>query len=409
MKIELKIAIRYIFSKHSFNFITIINLLSLIGISIGVAALIVVLSIFNAFQSLAIKQIVGFDPHIKIEIKNSINDSNKLVAYLKSKAIVQSFALTSEGKAVCFKDNKVRVINLLSVSQTDTKFFDNLKDFFILGNNNLSIIRKDGLPKILIGAGLADAMKVLNGDTLTFINPSDIEQTLLTLSMPNLSQAIIEGVYQSNIKDYDYSYAFSTFTLSNRIFGDKFANSLMYEIRLKDLKFLESFTNELKKSFPDAKISSWKDLNKAYYNVMKFEKMATSFILGIIILVAIFNVFASLTMTIIEKKKDISIMRTIGATQRFIVRLYLYEGLFVGFIGSIFGGLLGLFLCWGQINYKWFKIDGTKYIMDSIPILINYTDVIATVLLSFLLTTLATIYPAKKASNINIIEMLREE
>jgi lipoprotein-releasing system permease protein len=408
MNIEIKIAIRYIFSKHFFNFITIINLISLIGISVGVAALIVVLSIFNAFQSTSIQQIVGFDPHIKIEIKNSQKDSTKLVSFLNSKQIVQSFALTSEGKVVCFKDNKIRVINLLSVSDDDTKFFSNLSDYFILGNNHLNTT-SNGLPKIFIGAGLADAMKVLQKDTLTFINPSDIEQTLLSYSPPNISKAIIQGIYQSNIKDYDYSYAFSTFNLSSKIFGEKFTHSLIYEVRLKDLKFLETFTAELQKYFPKAKINNWKDLNKAYYSVMKFEKMATTFILGIIILVAIFNVFASLTMTIIEKKKDISIMRTIGATQKFIVRIYLFEGLFVGFVGSIFGGLLGLFLCWGQINFKWFKIDGTKYLMDSIPILINYSDVLAIVLLSFFLTTIATIYPAKKASNINIIDFLREE
>jgi lipoprotein-releasing system permease protein len=114
-------------------------------------------------------------------------------------------------------------------------------------------------------------------------------------------------------------------------------------------------------------------------------------------------------MTIIEKKKDISILRAVGGSGKFIQRIYLYEGLFVGFIGSIFGGLLGLALCYGQIAFKWFKIDNTKYIMDAIPILINYSDVIAVVLLSFVLSIIATIYPAWKSSKINLIESLREE
>jgi lipoprotein-releasing system permease protein len=409
MKTEFKIAIRYIFSKHSFNFITIINFISLIGITIGVAALIVVLSIFNAFQSLAVKQIVGFDPHIKIESNVSAKDSSSLLKYLQNNSDIESFAQVSESRLICFKNNSIRVVNLLAISDSDLSFFNNLEPYFIVGNftNERTVIKT--LPKIAIGAGLADALHCLPGDTINFTTPSAIENSLLTGSVPNFYQAVIKGIFQSNVKDYDYSYVFGSYNLSKTVLSDKFQSSLIYEIRLNNLDKLEQITNELKSEFPKANILSWKDLNKEYYNVMKFEKMATTFILGLIVLVAIFNVFASLTMTIIEKKKDISILRAMGATQNFIQSTYLYEGIFVGSFGSILGGLLGVLLCYGQAHFKWFRIDNTKYIMDSIPVLVNYYDIVAVVLLSFVLTILATIYPSMKASKLNIIENIREE
>jgi lipoprotein-releasing system permease protein len=181
------------------------------------------------------------------------------------------------------------------------------------------------------------------------------------------------------------------------------------EIRLKDLGQLESATNELRKQFPNYKIESWKDLNKEYYNVMQFERVATSMILGLIVIVAVFNIFSSLTMTFIEKRKDIAILRAIGAKENFIRRIYLLEGSIIGIMGSIFGGILGLVLCYGQLHYKRFKIDATKYIMDYIPVLVRYNDVIIIVLAAILIAILSAYYPSIRASKFEISSNLREE
>jgi lipoprotein-releasing system permease protein len=164
-----------------------------------------------------------------------------------------------------------------------------------------------------------------------------------------------------------------------------------------------------KNKFVNASIFSWKDLNKEFYGVMQFEKMATTFVLSIVLIVAIFNVFASLTMTVLEKKKDISILRAMGATSMFIRKLYLWEGITVGILGTFLGATLGVSLCWGEQSFKWLKLDASKYIMDSIPVELNYLDVLLIMLLSLFLTFSATIYPAYRASKLNIIDSIREE
>jgi lipoprotein-releasing system permease protein len=379
---------------------------------IGVAALIVVLSIFNAFQNIAIKQIVGFDPHIKIEKiiqKNEFENFRRNI--LEKNQYIERQAFISEFRIICFKNGLSRTANLYSSDKSNFSYFSNFESNLIIGNMKLNGNRT--IPSVVIGAGLADAMRTLPGDTLFLTTASEIENSILSNSLPETQKAIVNGIFQTNVKDYDYNFIFGNFDLSRILLKNKFDKSMVYQIRIKKLNELDDFYEKLKFEMSNSGIKShitnWKELNKEYYNVMKFEKMSTSFILGLIILVAIFNVFASLTMTIIEKKKDISILRAVGGSGKFIQRIYLYEGLFVGFIGSIFGGLLGLALCYGQIAFKWFKIDNTKYIMDAIPILINYSDVIAVVLLSFVLSIIATIYPAWKSSKINLIESLREE
>ena len=409
MNTEIKISFRYIFSKHSFNFITIINILSLIGITIGVAALIIVISMFNAFQNIAITQIVGFDPHIQISnIPQDDLKFNTINNYLKNNKNVDKFATVQNSRVVFFKNNSMRVVNIKLLVSQQNNYFDFLKDHLLVGNANINKI--GNIPCILIGTNLADALHMLPSDTVHIIFAKNIEQSLLTFQLPEFSNAILSGIYQSNVKDYDINYAFT----SSNIMLDYFKKNNLesfntIEIRLKDLDQLESTTNELRKQFPNYKIESWKDLNKEYYNVMQFERVATSLILGLIVIVAVFNIFSSLTMTIIDKRKDIAILRAIGAKENFIRRIYLLEGSIIGIMGSIFGGILGLVLCYGQLHYKWFKIDATKYIMDYIPVLINYSDVFIIVIGAILIAVFAAYYPSIRASKFEISANLREE
>ena len=409
MNTEIKISFRYIFSKHSYNFITIINILSLIGITIGVAALIIVISMFNAFQNIAITQIVGFDPHIQISnIPQDESKFNEINKYLKNNNNIDKYATVQNSRVVFFKNNSMRVVNVKLLVSQNNSYFDFLKKYLLLGNSATTQI--GNIPCIIVGINLADALHILPADTVNIIFAKNIEQSLLTYQLPQFSNAIISGIYQSNVKDYDINYTFTSSGIMQDYFKKNNIESFnTIEIRLKNLGELESSTNELRRQFPNYKIESWKDLNKEYYNVMQFERVATSFILGLIVLVAVFNIFSSLTMTIIEKRKDIAILRAIGAKENFIRRIYLFEGSIIGIMGSIFGGVLGLALCYGQLHYKWFKIDATKYIMDYIPVLVRYTDVIVIVIAAILIAILSAYYPSIRASKFEISENLREE
>lgn len=403
MKPEIKIAIRYIFSKHQFNFITIINFLSLIGIAIGVASLIIVLSIFNAFQSIAIQQIVGFDPHITISADSK--DYSQIKEKLRKIPEIQSIANVHERRVISLNQSTARVVNFLTIDTTDKEYLDNFRSSMIMGNVTFQGLTN--MPKVLIGAALADALHVLVGDTINLTTPKDIETSIVGMNIPNIRQAVISGIFKSNIKDYDYNYIFTTY----KIFDENQSNHNNQKLFLKvhNLDELDKTVKQIKQMHPNIELQSWKDLNKEYYGVMKFEKLATTFVLGLILLVAIFNVFASLIMTVIEKKKDIAILRAIGSTEKSIRLIYFFDGAIIGTIGSFIGGLLGLTLCYLQINYKLFAIDASKYIMDAIPVEVHLFDVLMIVLFSLLLSFLVTLFPSYRASKLNIVESLREE
>jgi len=401
MKPEIKIAIRYIFSKHQFNFITIINLLSLIGIIIGVASLIIVLSIFNAFQSIAIQQIVGFDPHIIITSNSSIN-SQKLKSKLNILEDVHSVALVDERRIIAINGNTARVVNLLSIDSMDKNYLDNIRSTLIMGN--VSSYGISNFPKVIIGVALADALHVLVGDTINLTTAKDIESSIIGMNLPNFKQVIIGGIFKSNIKDYDYNYIFTLYD----IYPSSDLNNKKFYIKVKNLDNLDKTSNQIHQVL-HLETQNWKDLNKEYYGVMKIEKMATTFVLGLILLVAIFNVFASLVMTVLEKKRDIAILRAIGSTELSIRKIYFYDGAIIGFIGSVLGGILGLLICYLQIEYKLFAIDSTKYILDAIPIEVHFLDFTMIVLFALVLSIIATIYPSYRASKLSIVESIREE
>ncbi len=402
MKPEIKIALRYIFSKHQFNFITIINFLSLIGITIGVASLIIVLSIFNAFQSIAIEQIVGFDPHIIIN--SSKSNSKELKSSIRENLNVKTIANVNEMRIVSLNENTARVVNFLTIDTNDKEYLDNIRSSMIMGT--VSAIGISNIPKILIGAALADALHVLVGDTINLTTAKDIETSIVGMSLPNFEQAVVGGIYKSNIKDYDYNYIFSLYDV---FVDDQPTNQSKLFIKVHNLDKIDKTVKQITAIYPKLEIQTWKELNKEYYGVMKFEKMATTFVLGLILLVAIFNVFASLVMTVIEKKKDIAILRAMGATDNSIRKIYFFDGAIIGLIGSVAGGLLGLLLCYLQIEYKLFEIDGTKYILDAIPVEVHLLDVFMIVFFSLILSFLVTIYPSYRASKLSIVESLREE
>jgi lipoprotein-releasing system permease protein len=178
-------------------------------------------------------------------------------------------------------------------------------------------------------------------------------------------------------------------------------------INNNDLEAIYTKVSKLLKN--DIKVLNWKELNKDLYDVMQLERVAVFCVLSLILLIAVFNVFASLAMTVMEKKQDIAILKSIGASNNFISQIYLLEGLLIGFIGTFLGLIIGVLLTFGQDTYKWIKISGTGYIIDAIPVnMINY-EVAIICIFSIFLSFIATILPAKKSNQLIISQAIRGE
>jgi lipoprotein-releasing system permease protein len=407
--IELFIARRYLHGKHKLNFISIISILSTLGITIGVAALIIVLSVFNGFGSLVTSLLVSFDPHIRISVIDEkgyshISEVEKIISQTKD---VDHYYPFADGKAILLNNKSYQIINLKGISNYKENESWGVASKIISGKFDISDNSSD---KIILGIPLALRLSARVGDTVTATSAYNIEKTIVSLSIPQTRKFIVAGIFESENRDYDLSYAFTSLSSAQRLYGLK-GQINGFELRLDNFKNAESVKKELLKSI-DTKlfsIETWYDLHKELYNVMLVERWSAYILLCLIIAVAVFNIFASLTMTVIEKRKDIGVLRTMGVNQKSIRKIFMFEGILVGVIGTIFGLVLGVLVCYFQIRYNFYPLDSSKYIIDALPVEIRTTDIIVTGAMAMLLAFLAALYPAKRAANTKIIDSIKYE
>ncbi len=403
--VELYIAKKYARAKHKLSFIGILSIISTLGITIGVAALVIVLSVFNGFGSIVTKILVSFDPHIKILLSNNITDNelSHLHKSLLSKKEIESFIPIIEGKTLFINNKTYEVVNFKGVGITSSEKWS-VSDKIISGETDLS----DN--KIIIGLSLALKLGLRVGDTITVTSANDIEKTIVSLSLPQTRKLIVSALFESNNKDYDGTYAFSSIETAQKLFRAKKKVS-GFEIRLYDFQNAEKVKSNLEKEITMKSVTfqTWYDLHKQLYNVMLIERWAAYIILCLIIAVASFNIFASLTMTVIEKKRDIGILRSLGVRQESIQKIFMLSGLMIGLAGTIAGLIIGLLVCYLQIHFNFYPLDPMKYIIDALPIQVNLSDIVVISLMALFLSYIAAYFPAKQAAKTVIIDSIKYE
>ncbi len=406
---EYFIAKRYLRSKNKLNFITIISILSTVGVTIGVAALIIVLSVLNGFGGLVTSMLVNFDPHIRIvSTSNKPTEFNKLEKFLNSSDEVQSFSTYAEGKTILMKNKAIEILNLKGIPVNNKESSNRLSDKVTFGKFDLT--KTNGFDKIILSLPIALRLSCKIGDTLYATSAIQIKKTVTRLSIPKTKPLIVSGVYEISNKEYSLHYSFASLKTAQQIF-DMGKRVTGIEILLKNIDVADSFKQKIISQFPSSeyKIYTWYDLHKDLYTVMLIERWAAYILLSLIIAVAAFNILSSLTMSVLVKKKDIGILRSMGATKLSIKKIFMFEGLLVGLVGTIAGIIFGLLVCFLQIQYNIYPLDASKFIIDSLPIQVKLSDIIAVSLMSFFLTFLASKYPANKALKINLIDAIKWE
>lgn len=409
MNIEYFIAKRYLISKHKLNFISIISLLSILGITIGVAALVIVLSVFNGFEGLVQSFLMKFDPHLRIEIisENVENNELKNVEEFLKKPEIKSFSPYISGKILCYRAGKYQIANLKGIESDKINSVYEIGSSVLFGKADLTNSR---LPKIVLGLNLADKLQVITGDTITLVSPANIENSILNYSAPKMLNVIVIGIYSSNNNEYDQTYLFTDMSTTQNLFG--YGNRIQgYDIKLNDAEKAYQIKSELQNHIDSSKFltNTWYDFHKELYNVMQIERWSAYIILSLIIAVSTFNMLGSLSMSVIEKKREVGVLFSLGLEEKSILRIFMYEGILIGIIGTVVGLLIGYFVCWLQINYNIYPLDPTQYKIDSLPIETKISDFFFIIGASFGLTFLAALIPARKASKLNPIDSIKWE
>ncbi len=410
MKYETFIAKRYLVSKHKINFITIISLLSVAGITIGVAALIVVLSVFNGFGSLVKSFLISLDPDVRIEIisPEGYNKISYVENLLKENKDVIDYAPFVSGKVLAFRQGETQVVTLKGITEDAGKNLYQLKSSVIFGKYDLT--GQNQIPGVLIGLPMADHLESITGDTLTLVSPAGIERAIAQYSLPNSRKFVIEGIFNSKNNDYDDNYMFTSLQAAQSLLGYG-KNFQGFELKLKNRDESEQVKAELLKHLDQNlfSVNTWYDFHRELYTVMQIERWTAYIILSLIIAVATFNILGSLSMSVVEKQRDIGILRTMGVNEKSILKIFMYEGLLIGIIGTILGSLLGYFICFLQIQYKIYPLNPLQYKIDALPLQIQVGDFFFIAGISLLLSFLASLYPAKKATKVNPLEAIKWE
>ena len=416
MGIEFFIALKYIKSKHRLNFITIISYLSTAGIAIGVAALIVVLSVFNGFSSLVTSYLISLDPHVRIEASSAsgLENIQGFEDMIKNESRVKAYSPYVVGKVVLMHREMTKVVTLKGVDPRDVNSVYDIGTYIRTGTSNLEDVyglqQTPQSPKVLVGFALADGLSIETGDTITIVSPSNIDQMLTANAMPLTLKVIVAGIYYSKSNDYDTGFMFTSLDAARYLLG--YDNNFQgYEIRLNNSNDAESVKSDFTKHIDtnNYTIKTWYDLHRELFTVMKIERWVAYLLLSMIILVAVFNILASLTMSVIEKKRDIGILRTIGLEQKSIRKIYFYQGMLIGTIGTIVGFALGYVIYWLQVTYVLYPLDPTQFKISALPMEIRWSDFLAVGIASLGLSLAASYIPAKRASKVDPLEAIRWE
>lgn len=410
MRYELFLAKRYALSRRSQNFITVISIISSIGIAVGVAALIAVLSVFNGFSTVVTNILVKFDPHIRIAaIRSDTTDvaviphADSLLSEVARLSGAQRGALAIRSKAVIvhFTLPRVAVINGIDPQNAVTDIAPHVAaGKFQLDNEG-----------IIVGQSLADNLALVIGDTIQLFSPRGMERILTEPIQPKSIPLIVRGIFVANNREYDALYAYVNMNVARNFMELPPQSATHIELRLDDITSSNGVKKKLEVMLPKGQyeVQTWYDLHKELYEVMQLERWIAYFILILIVAVASFSIFSALTMTVYEKQRDIGLLLALGAERSHIRRIYYYQGFITGAIGIITGCLLGLGIVLAQKQFGFFSLDTSVYIIPALPVELRWTDFVYVSFGATVLITLTSLVPSRRAAQVEPAEALRWE
>jgi len=368
------------------------------------------MSVFNGFGSLVTSFLISFDPHIRIEVTSPEHSFNreKIDSIFSKISDVKGSSGYISGKVLAYSAGLNQIVNLKGIEISSAKNIYDIESTILFGE--YSFQEKNGTPKIILGLRLADKLQTIVGDTITLISPAGIEKTITQYALPSMQKFIVSGIYSSNNNEYDAQYIFCSLDAAQKLFMYK-KRIQGIDVRLNSINHAFDVAKNLNEQLGEHnyKISTWYDFHRELYTVMQIERWTAYIILSLIIGVACFNILGSLSMSVIEKKRDIGVLRAMGISENSLLKIFMYEGLLIGIAGTLLGSIIGYLVCFLQLRYKIYPLDPTQYKIDALPIEINLPDFFFISGIALLLAFFASLYPAKRAAKVNILEAIKWE
>ena len=406
--LEKEVTLRYLKTRKKDGFLNIISIFSFIGISLGVAVLIIVMSVMNGFRSELISKIVGFNAHVTIKPYGNSIDQNK-VNNNNLKLISTELIFSNVGEAVVINKDYTKGLVLRGYSQNDFSKLAIVKNQNFLGNNkNLSE------NFISIGKELSFNLNLKLGDKIMIMSPSGV-QTLIG-NLPKQQLFVINSIFDSGLTDFDQNIAFININTLESFF-DLDKNNRNLEIYLKKPEKIETTKIILQKIFNNEFVYTWADMNSALFSALKVERNVMFIILSLIIVVAAFNIISGLTILVKNKTREIAILKSIGVLNKSITKIFFLVGIIIGTSATFFGVFLGVVFSIYIENFRSFLSNFFNislfpeeiYFLSKMPSEINLSSIFLISFCSIIITILVSIFPAINASKLDPVKSLKYE
>ncbi len=406
--LEKEITFRFLKARKTDGFLNVISIFSFIGISLGVAVLIIVMSVMNGFRTELINKIVGFNAHITVQpYEENININNKSNSQLD--LISKNLMFSNSGEAIIIKTNLSKGIVLRGYSKNDFSSLEIINSDTFKGNRN-NLIKNH----ISIGKELSFSLDIKIGDTITIMSSSGIET--IVGNLPKQKSFIVVSLFESGLADFDNNVAFINLSTLEEFFNIN-SEDRNLEIYLKNPQNILNQKAIVQKIFPNELVYSWSDMNSSLFSALKVERNVMFIILSLIIVVAAFNIISGLTILVKNKTRDIAILKSMGVLNKSIIKIFFLVGVTIGTFATIFGIILGVTFSIYVENLRQFLSSVFNislfpeeiYFLSSMPSELNPVSIFIVSFCSILITIIVSIFPALKAANLDVIKAIKYE
>jgi len=406
-KVERAIAFRYLKPKKKEGFLNLISIFSFTGIALGVAILIIVMSVMSGFRTELVNKILGFNPHIIVKPYETKINKDELDRLEELKDEITRVDFSFNGQAILISKENTTGILVRSYFQNDIERINLIKNGVVDGS--LDLFKKG---TISIGKELAISLGLVAEDQVTLMSTANLQTPFGNL--PLQEQFIVSSIFTTGLVEFDQNVIFMPFENANALF-ELSEKDIDLEIYLKKPDQVELIKNKIQKLFSDHYVYSWADLNKSFFGALKVERNVMFIILTLIIVVAAFNIISGLTILVKNKTKEIAILRTLGISKNSIAKVFFLIGFTIGLLATIVGVTIGILFSYyiEEIRVLITSIFNVRlfpeeiYFLSQMPSEINLGYIIIISLFSLLITFLATIFPSLSAAKLDPIKALK--
>ena len=384
------LAVKMLSSRKEIVLISWTGFISIIGVSLGLLAILISISVLNGFEKSIRNKIINFETDIRLANNKNLKKDKILEEKLNNFNEIESFSFFIDKKAIAMS-NEQRSLYKIKAIEIDK--FQSVYNFLDLNISNQKL--NDGF---ILGSGVAKRLGVIKGDDIRLMNPFDNQ---IYFNLPKMISGEVVEIFETRILDFDQTYIFTSFSNGQKLFSK---NNLFdgIDIRLKNNKDKKQIKNTINKILDEKfEIQFWEDIHKTLFQAMKMEKLVSILVLSLVVIVACFNITSTLTMQTVEKIREVGILKTIGFSNDSIRNIFFFQGILIGGIGILIGAFLGFLIIFTQNRYEIIKLPKSVYFIDSLPMYISNFDYFFISSITMLIVIISIYFPIRQLRKIN--------